>query len=86
MTIPTLPKVYALHERPASTRPSSSLVRRRRLSDALLGAAGVLLLVAAVSASLLPALAALPLAALGLRLSTRRVIQRYVDLGRVEWL
>lgn len=83
MTTPTLPKVYALHER-TPTRPPSRLARRRRLSDALLIVAGVLLLVALVSASLLPVLAALPLAGLGLRLSTRRVIRRYVDLGPLE--
>jgi len=72
--------------RPTTPRPSARLVRRRRLSDALLGAAGVLLFWAVASVSLLPVLAALPFASLGLRLSTRRVIRRYVWTGRVEWL
>ncbi|WP_155300993.1 hypothetical protein [Deinococcus kurensis] len=88
MTVPTPTPVPVLpmFPRPAPVRPAARLVRRRRLSDALLGAAGVLLLVALVSASLLPALAALPLVGLGLRLSTRRVVRRYVEMGRVEWL
>lgn len=78
--VPVLP----MYPRPATPRPFSSLARRRRAADLLLIVAGVLLLVALVSASPLPALLALPCAGLGGRLSPRW--RAYVDLGQVEWL